>query len=143
MSIHFFFHETPAVLHNRLRLKKFLKELFTREGKQLQALDFIFCKDNYLLNINQSFLKHDTYTDIVTFDLSDPAENGIRGEIYISTERVKENADRFDASYEHELHRVMFHGALHLCGYRDKKVAEKETMRRKENENLNLYFNYP
>lgn len=143
MSIHFFFHETTAVLHNRLRLKKFLKELFTREGKQLQALDFIFCKDNYLLNINQSFLKHDTYTDIVTFDLSDPAENGIRGEIYISTERVKENADRFAASYEHELHRVMFHGALHLCGYRDKKVAEKETMRRKENENLDLYFNYP
>lgn len=143
MSIHFFFHETTAVLHNRLRLKKFLKDLFTREGKQLQALDFIFCKDNYLLNINQSFLKHDTYTDIVTFDLSDPAENGIRGEIYISTERVKENADRFAASYEHELHRVMFHGALHLCGYRDKKVAEKETMRRKENENLDLYFNYP
>jgi probable rRNA maturation factor len=109
-----------------------------RKGLGQVRLSYIFCTDEYLLEINKQFLNHDTFTDIITFDLSETSDT-IEGEIYISTERVAENATVFQTSYNRELHRVIFHGALHLCGYRDKKKGEKEEMRRQEEAALKLY----
>jgi probable rRNA maturation factor len=123
----------------REALKRFLVGLFKREKVRLQGLTYVFCSDEYLLGINQSFLQHDTYTDIVTFPLSGKGEP-VLGEIYISVERVRENAQTFGTGFNRELHRVIFHGALHLCGYKDKSKAEASLMRLKEDEYLSRYF---
>lgn len=140
MPVYFHNHEVAPRLPEKRKLKRFLEDLFHKEGKKLQELRYIFCTDAYLLTINQHFLRHDTYTDIITFDLSeDPAV--ITGEVYISAERVKENARQFGVSFRQELHRVIFHGALHLCNYNDKQKDEQAQMRQKENECLTAYFN--
>lgn len=140
MPVYFHNHEITPRLPEKRRLKRFLEELFQGEGKKLEELRYIFCTDPYLLTINQDFLRHDTYTDIITFDLSEePAV--IAGEVYISAERVKENAREFGVSFQQELHRVIFHGALHLCNYNDKQKEEQARMRQKENEYLAAYFN--
>ncbi len=139
MAINFTAHEVKVHLKERTRLKVFLKDLFKKEGQGLNSLHYVFCSDEYLLNLNQEFLQHDTYTDIVTFELSDDPEV-TEGEIYISIDRVKENARQFQVTEEYELHRVIFHGALHLCGYKDKSRKEELLMRKKEEENLNSYF---
>jgi len=102
------------------------------------ALNYIFCNDTYLLHMNKEYLNHDTLTDIITFDLSDN-KNELQGEIYISVERVKENAEKFGVSYNDELHRVIFHGALHLCGFKDKKKEDIAEMRVQENKCLADY----
>ncbi len=116
---------------------KWLVQVAVSENKTLGELSFVFCSDEFLLKINQDHLNHDTYTDIITFDYSD---NGlISGEIYISTERVKENAGRFSVSEINELHRVMAHGVLHLCGYGDKSEFETQLMREKENEKIGMF----
>ncbi|PUZ26608.1 rRNA maturation RNase YbeY [Chitinophaga costaii] len=139
MAILFSEQTVKARLTNKLRLKSFIKNLFQREGQGVRHLQYVFCTDAFLLEINKQFLQHDTYTDIVTFELSDdPLET--EGEIYISVDRVKENADQYNTSYERELHRVIFHGALHLCGFGDKSEEESNIMREKEEEYLNLYF---
>jgi len=130
--------DTKASITQRTRLKAFITKLFYEEGKGLKSLQYVFCSDDYLLNINQQFLHHDTYTDIVTFDLSENAEDTI-GEIYISVDRVKENSIALSVPFLTELYRVMFHGALHLCGFKDKKKSEKEEMRYKEDYYLRLY----
>lgn len=136
------FHEVEmVVLKKRKRLKSFIKEIFINEGKTLDSLDVIFCSDKYLLDINQQFLNHDFYTDIITFDLSESNSNSIIAELYISIERVKENAISLKTNFVIELHRVIFHGTLHLCGYKDKVQNEILTMRKKEDEYINLYFN--
>ncbi|MGE7773143.1 rRNA maturation RNase YbeY [Chitinophaga sp. NPDC101104] len=139
MAINFTLHEVKVQLKERTRLKAFLKELFRREGQGLKNLHYVFCSDEYLLTINQEFLQHDTYTDIVTFELSENPDI-TEGEIYISIDRVRENAVKFKVSENYELHRVIFHGALHLCGFRDKSRKEEAIMREKEDENLKLYF---
>ena len=126
-------------LRDRTRLKSFLPILFKKEKKQLESLQYIFCSDAYLLGINRQFLQHDYYTDIITFDLSEPG-HPINAEIYISVDRVKENAQTFTNTFTRELHRVIFHGALHLCGYKDKKRGEEELMRKMEDKYLSLYF---
>ncbi|RYZ50702.1 MAG: rRNA maturation RNase YbeY, partial [Sphingobacteriales bacterium] len=100
---------------------------------------YIFCNDEYLLEKNQQFLNHDTLTDIITFDLSE-SENELVSEIYISTDRIAENAEKFGMSYETELHRVIFHGTLHLCGFKDKKKEDKALMTEMENDSLQRYF---
>lgn len=141
MPVIFHFHETSFSLKNRTHLKNFLEALFLKEGYQTEHLEYIFCTDKYLLKINQEFLHHDTFTDILTFDLSESPKH-ISGEIYISAERVRENAEKFGASFDNELHRVIFHGALHLCGYKDKRPGDKKIMREKENENLKAYFKF-
>ncbi|MET6999204.1 rRNA maturation RNase YbeY [Chitinophaga defluvii] len=139
MAVHFVVHEVKVKLEHKTRLKAFLKELFEREGQGLKHLQYVFCSDAYLLEINKQFLQHDTYTDIVTFELSeDPDETA--GEIYISIDRVVDNAKKFEVPVSQELHRVVFHGALHLCGFRDKTRKEAAVMREKEDEYLNLYF---
>ena len=104
-----------------------------REGFTLNQLHFVFCNDDFLLSLNRKFLDHKTLTDILTFDYtSENSPENLSGEIYISIDRVKENAKRFSVDFETELHRVMIHGILHLCGYRDKTNPQKKEMRKKE-----------
>jgi probable rRNA maturation factor len=129
-----------TTLSDRTQLKEFLKKITKKEKCPIASVDFIFCSDEHLLSINRSFLNHDYYTDIITFDLTPKGENDVVAEIYISTERVKENAILYTTTFKRELHRVIFHGILHLCGYKDKKAAQQKTMRGKEEEYLNLYF---
>ena len=116
---------------------KWLESIVISEGKTIGELSFVFCSDEYLLKINQDHLDHDTYTDIITFDYC--MDGLINGEIYISTDRVKENAVSFRESEINELHRVMAHGVLHLCGYGDKSDEEARIMREKENEKIVMF----
>jgi probable rRNA maturation factor len=139
-EIPIYFHFlNPITFSHRTCLKKFIWHLFLQEGIALETLNYIFCSDTYLYQMNVSYLKHDTYTDIITFPLS-PYNAPIISDIYISTDRVKENALFYHTSQNKELHRVIFHGALHLCGYKDKTVAQKNRIREKENFYLNQYF---
>ena len=140
MIISFFFpeHKVPA-LKERTKLKAFINKLFKKEGHKLTNLTYVFCSDEYLLTLNQQHLQHDYYTDILTFDLSSTKET-IEGEIYISIDRVRDNAENHDKTFVNELHRVIFHGALHLCGYKDKSPTQEKKMRQKEDEYLTLYF---
>jgi rRNA maturation RNase YbeY len=137
VAFHFLYQPVP--LKNRKRLKEFILKLFQTEGKKLEHLSYVFCSDEYLYRLNVSFLKHDTYTDVITFDLSSNKQF-TTGESYISIERVRENAALSKTTFTNELHRVMFHSALHLCGYNDKSVKEKQQIRTKEDEYLNKYF---
>ncbi|MBD0374086.1 MAG: rRNA maturation RNase YbeY [Flavisolibacter sp.] len=137
-KIQFHYITKPFSFTNRIRLKYFLIDLFKKERKDVSHINFIFSNDDYLLQINQHYLKHNTYTDIITFELSDKGDPLI-ADIYISIERVKENAVTFETPFYKELLRVIFHGALHLCGYKDKTVNEKELMIEKENYYLNLF----
>ena len=121
---------------NQNKLKSWIKNIINLEGRNLSSLVYIFCKDSYLLTINQEYLNHKTLTDIITFNYSDGLQ--IEGEIYISTERVRENAVTFGKEYEEELHRVMIHGVLHLLGYNDKSPSQKTRMRKKEEACLSL-----
>ncbi|MEP6749426.1 MAG: rRNA maturation RNase YbeY [Bacteroidota bacterium] len=110
-----------------------------REKTGIASLNYIFCSDKYLLEINKSFLQHDYYTDIITFNLA--AKNTpVEGEIYISLDRVRENSKELNEYSSRELHRVIFHGVLHLCGYGDKTPKEAQVMRQKEDFYLNAYF---
>ena len=138
-TIHFHFLKGANALSERTRLKAFIATLFKREGKKLDEIHYIFCSDDYLLEINRQHLKHDYYTDIITFGLSEPGAP-ITAEIYISVDRVRDNAANFDATFTKELHRVIFHGALHLCGYKDKSKKDAELMRKMEEKYLSLYF---
>ena len=124
-------------LKEKLKHKAWLKEAAKAEGFRIGELNYIFCSDVYLLDINQKYLGHDTLTDIVTFDNSEDPKM-IEGDIFISIERVQENALKFDTA-ESELKRVMIHGLLHLAGYKDKDKAQKELMTIKENEHLKTY----
>jgi probable rRNA maturation factor len=138
-KISFHFLAEGFTLRDRTRLKNFILDLCRREGQKVEAMNYVFCTDEYLLEINRSYLKHDTYTDIVTFQLSGKGEP-LLSDIYISIERVRENAENFGTSFRSELHRVIFHGALHLCGYKDKSKKDSEVMRAMENRYLELYF---
>ena len=126
----FFFPGVKFNLANRTQLKNYIQYVFKKEGEKLESLNYIFCTDKALLEINRQFLTHDFYTDIITFDLSD--SDAVRAEIYISVDRVKENAIHLGVSFKSELHRVIFHGVLHLCGYKDKSKKETMEMRSKE-----------
>lgn len=131
--------DTKITLRSRTALKLFLANLCKREGRSVSSLQYIFCSDAYLLPINQQFLQHDEYTDIITFDLSEHRSAPMVGEIYISVDRVRENAKAFQTTFTRELHRVIFHGALHLCGYKDKSKADQATMRQMEELYLKRY----
>lgn len=138
-SIKFFYLKPLPELRERKKLKAYLPDLFESEKKKLANLTYIFCSDQYLLKINQENLKHDFYTDIITFDLSSE-EKKIEGEIYISIDRVRDNAHRLGVSFKEEIHRVVFHGALHLCGYKDKNKHDKIEMSAKEDKHLAIYL---
>lgn len=134
----FFYQGVKVTLQHRTWLKNYIQSIFKKEGKKVLSINYIFCTDKALLEINRQFLSHDFYTDIITFDLSDA--NEVQAEIYISVDRVKDNATQLGVSFKSELHRVIFHGVLHLCGYKDKSKQEKEEMRAKENLYLHKYF---
>jgi probable rRNA maturation factor len=137
--IHFFFDNVPSILKNRQKLKSFIGHLFKKEGKRLSGLNYIFCTDQTLLKVNRQYLHHDFYTDVISFNLSD-SPNEIIAEVYISVDRIRANAEKFKISMREELHRAIFHGALHLCGYTDKRSSDKEQMSQKEDSYLNDYF---
>ncbi|CAG5076265.1 rRNA maturation RNase YbeY [Parvicella tangerina] len=121
---------------NKLSLRKWINEAIKAEGKTPSAITYIFCSDQYLLELNRSALNHDYYTDIITFDYCE--ENIVSGDLFISIERVEDNANKLGVTFLDELHRVMIHGVLHLCGYKDKSKKDEELMREKEDYYLNL-----
>lgn len=123
---------------NKTSIKKFIGTIFKEENKVLTELTYVFCSDEFLLEINRNYLQHDFYTDIITFDLSETPHE-IIGEIYVSLDRIKENAEELETSIKEETLRVLFHGALHLCGYKDKTKSQIATMRKKEEQYLLLY----
>lgn len=134
----FFFDDISITLSQRTLLKAFIETIFQKEKKKLDSLNYIFCRDRRLLDINREWLNHDNYTDIITFGLSEPG-SPIQGEIYISVERVRENAKNLGIPFKTELLRVMFHGSLHLCGYNDKTSTDKTEMRAAEDKCLRRY----
>jgi rRNA maturation RNase YbeY len=138
-SIQFHYVNGPFFLTHRTALKSFIIQLFKTENVHVEELHYIFCSDQYLLQLNKNFLDHDTYTDIITFNLSESSAP-IVSDIYISTDRVRENAKALNTTFTNELHRVVFHGALHLCGYKDKTKVQKALMRQKEDACLQQYF---
>ncbi|ANI89931.1 rRNA maturation RNase YbeY [Arachidicoccus ginsenosidimutans] len=135
-----FFHYADRKLNipNKRNIQQFVEQIFKKEKKQLNHIDYIFCSDDYLLNININHLQHDYYTDIITFELS--STNKTEAEIYISLDRVKENAQQLNEPFNKEVLRVIFHGALHLCGYKDKTKKDAELMRQMENRYLAFYL---
>jgi rRNA maturation RNase YbeY len=135
----FFHFEKPfPPMRDRIKLRLFIEKILMDNKKAIFRLDYVFCSDSYLLNINRKFLCHDYFTDIISFDLSEGQE--LLGEIYISIDRVRENSKEYETSVKNEIHRVVFHGALHLCGYKDKKMADKLEMSRLEDYYLKRYF---
>jgi probable rRNA maturation factor len=138
-KVHFFSHDIPTSLKNTAHLKHFIELIFKKERHSLDSINYIFCSDWVILEINKKYLNHDFYTDVITFDLS-PNNKAISGEVYISIERIRDNAKQLGLSIKSELHRVLFHAALHLCGYNDKKKKDKEIMRKRENDLLAKYF---
>ena len=126
-------------LRSRTELKTFINKQCLKEGVQTETLQYVFCSDALLLDINKRFLNHNFYTDIISFDLSEQ-KGSLIGDVYISIDRVKENAKTEGNLYTHELLRVIFHGALHFCGYKDKKPADQKTMRSMEDKWLKAYL---
>ncbi|UZO81840.1 rRNA maturation RNase YbeY [Aquimarina sp. ERC-38] len=135
--IEFFYHDVDFELNNTNEYASWILEIGKSEGKEIGDINFIFCTDEYLLNINKEFLSHNTYTDIITFDYKMGEE--LNGEIYISIERVQENAEVYNIDFTHELKRVMSHGILHMCGYEDRTDDDKSQMRKLENDKINLF----
>ena len=138
-NIRFFFDGIKPRLPNRTELKQFLKFIFTSEGTKLDSINFIFSTDQEVYRINKEFLGHDFFTDIVTFSLAGKG-NPVIADVYISIDRVRDNARRQGEPFQRELHRVIFHGALHLCGYKDKSRSQTKAMRDKEDYYLSGYF---
>lgn len=135
-DISFFSEDINFTLKDKAKVRNWIADTLKSEGfKRIGELNFIFCSDEYLLDINKQYLNHDTYTDIVTFDSSE-GEDVIAGDIFVSVERIRENASKFSVQERDELHRVIIHGVLHLCGFLDKKKEDKELMTAKENEYL-------
>jgi rRNA maturation RNase YbeY len=138
--INFFSEDIDFKVQKPNFLKKWLKESAVNEGYTVKDLNYIFCSDDYLHQINLEYLDHDTLTDIITFDNSEK-EGKIEGDIFISIDRVRDNANDFLTEFDHELRRVLVHGLLHLCGYLDETDDEEAEMRAKENEYLSKYIN--
>ncbi|WP_111668870.1 rRNA maturation RNase YbeY [Algoriphagus litoralis] len=138
MAINFFSEEIKFQLPQKLKRKDWLKKIANSEGFQITELNYIFCSDDYLYQINVDYLSHHTYTDIITFDNSEESKK-IEGDIFISIDRVKENAQKLDVTEESELSRVISHGLFHLMGYKDKSKEQAETMRAKEEFAIELF----
>lgn len=138
-SVRFGYADRSLPLKGKRTIQLFVIELVRSERAVPCQLQYVFCSDEYLHGMNVSFLQHDDYTDIITFDLSEDATGFMMGEIYISVDRVAANAKELGLPFEQEMLRVIFHGALHLCGYGDKSKADKAEMRSKEDEYLKKY----
>jgi len=138
MAIHFFSEEIPYTLKEKLNRKRWLTKIATNAGFKIKELNYVFCSDEYLYQMNRDYLKHGTYTDIITFDNSEK-KNDIEGDIFVSIDRVRENAKTHTQEVETEMNRVLAHGLLHLMGYKDKTQEEAALMRLKEEESIKLY----
>ena len=132
-----FNYETQFTLENEEAIISWLSDVIISETKKEGEINYIFCDDDYLLKINLEYLNHDTLTDIISFDYS--VGNELNGDIFISVERVKDNANDFNVSFEDELKRVIVHGVLHYCGYKDKTEKDEQLMRFKEEEKLSMF----
>lgn len=139
VSLHY---QSPLSLTNRTALKNFITEIFKREKTAVAHVSIIFCSNDFLLNINKEFLNHDFFTDIITFNLA-ATKQPVMGELYISVDMVRYNSSLIGSGFNTELHRVIFHGLLHLCGYNDKTKSEKALIREKEDYYLMKYLNVP
>lgn len=136
MSLSFFNEDIPLPQLKKRKLISWIKKVILSEGKKVGDISFIFCSDNYLLEVNKKYLDHDYYTDIITFDY---VENDIiQGDIFISSDRVKENAILYKTTFDNEIHRILIHGVLHLVGYKDKLKKDKHLMTVKEDIYLKL-----
>lgn len=138
-KVNFFIDGIDPKIRNKKKLKGFIEFVFKNEKKSLQSISYIFCTDKMIRRINRDYLNHDYFTDIITFPFS-AGEKAIVSEVYISVDRVRENAMDIGIDYESELHRVIFHGALHLCGYRDKIKSDRQIMKKREDYYLSIYF---
>ncbi len=132
-----FNYEIDFQLDSESQYTQWISAVISSEQKKEGEINYIFCDDDYLLEINQQYLNHDTLTDIISFDYS--IGNELHGDIFISVERVRENAVDFEVSFEDELRRVLVHGVLHYCGYKDKSEADELVMRQKEEEKMQLF----
>jgi len=132
-----FNYETNFELQNEAQFSKWISEVILSEKKKEGEINYIFCDDEYLLEINQQYLDHDTLTDIISFDYS--VGNELNGDIFVSVERVKENASDFNVTFQEEIQRVLAHGILHYCGYKDKTEADELVMRTKEEEKMKMF----
>ncbi len=132
-----FHFETDFELEDTSKYSDWVTRIITTHKRKHSQIDYIFCDDEYLLDINQKYLDHDTYTDIITFDYTE--DKVIGGDIFISVDRLKENASKFKVDFNDELLRVMSHGVLHLLGYKDKSEEDSDLMRKKENECINMF----
>lgn len=136
--VSFFSEDIDFKVVNPLKTKKWLKNASISEGYELSQLNYVFCSDEYLLEINKQYLDHDYFTDIITFDNSEE-DNQLEGDIYISVDRVRDNAATFHTDFDIEMRRVLIHGLLHLAGHDDTSEALKTAMRAKEDEYLRLF----
>ncbi|MBD3583752.1 rRNA maturation RNase YbeY [Flavobacterium selenitireducens] len=132
-----FNYETDFEIENEGRFEKWVSAIIESEGKKEGDINYIFCDDAYLLDINQKYLNHDSFTDIISFDYT--VGNELHGDIFISVERVRENALDFEVTFDAELRRVMAHGVLHYCGYKDKTDSDESLMRAKEEEKMAMF----
>ena len=132
-----FNYETDFVLENEEAIRFWISNVIGSENKKTGEINYIFCDDEYLLEINKEHLQHDYYTDIISFDYT--VGNEISGDMFISIDRVKENAQDFNVSFDEELKRVIVHGVLHYCGYKDKSEEDELLMRNKEDEKLGMF----
>lgn len=135
-----FYSETDFNLNNKQTYKNWLKSIIEKNNKRVGEINYIFCDDPYLLEINQKYLNHDFFTDIITFDYSEGKK--IHGDIYISIDRVRENATLFNQTFDKELLRVLSHGVLHLCGFDDQNQEDKIQMTNQEDEAIILYDSF-
>jgi rRNA maturation RNase YbeY len=142
MPATFYEHDIKAGLKHKRRLSAYIDSLVSKYLKNVKTseITYVFCNDDFLLEMNQNFLDHDSFTDIITFDLSESKQE-LQGEIYISIDRVKENAKLYKTTFADELHRVIFHGVLHLCGFKDKTPKDQKIMRENEDYCLEHYKN--
>ena len=132
-----FNYETEFELPNEDQLSNWLSQVILSENKKEGDINYIFCDDEYLLNLNEQYLDHDTLTDIISFDYT--VGNELHGDIFISIERVRENAQDFNVTFDEELKRVLAHGILHYCGFKDKSEEDEQLMRQKENEKIKMF----
>ncbi len=136
-NISFHSENIPFLLKNKKSYKQWLISIISNEQKTIGDISIIFCTDDFLLEINKTYLSHDYYTDVITFNYNE--DNIVSGDIFISIDRVKENSSQFSDKFENELKRVMVHGVLHLLGYEDKSPKQEKAMRKREDEALNLF----
>ncbi|WP_420384707.1 rRNA maturation RNase YbeY [Roseivirga sp.] len=138
MSVHFFSEDIEFKLEHKSNIRKWISLIIENQNHELEEINYIFCSDEYLLDINRNYLQHDYYTDIITFDNRDQADDPISSDIFISIDRVKDNAQSLNNSFDQELYRVMIHGVLHLLGQGDKTEQQQMEMRKREEASLSL-----